>query len=91
MPKDSQGLKVDSSLDETDVEPEILSPVTQLCSTRKACTILDDSVGSGLGKGSPLTTSQSSSLSSSPSNGSILSSSARFFDWLSRKRPNNEK
>lgn len=87
------GIGENRSLDETDTEPEILSPVTQLCSMMNACTILDDSVGSGLGRGSPFTLSPSPSHSptTSPSNGSILSSSARFFDWLSRKRPEIDK
>ncbi|KAK3932424.1 Ankyrin repeat and LEM domain-containing protein 2 [Frankliniella fusca] len=79
------------SLDETDTEPEVLSPVTQLCSLMNACTILDDSVGSGLGRGSPTSSSCSPSPSPPTSNGSILSSSARFFDWLSRKRPETDK
>ncbi|KAJ1529624.1 hypothetical protein ONE63_006389 [Megalurothrips usitatus] len=86
-----QGITVNHTLDGTDTEPEIMSPITQLCSMMNACTILDDSVGSGLGRGSPLSLSPSPSPSTSPSNGSLLSTSARFFDWLSRKRPETEK
>lgn len=81
-------IRVNHTLDGTDTEPEVLSPVTQLCSLMNACTILDDSMGSGLGRGSPL--SLSPSPSASPSNGSFLSS-VGFFDWLSKKRTETNK
>lgn len=89
-----EAIKVNQSLDGTNTEPEILSPVSQLCSMLTACTIMDDSMGSGMGRGSPasLSPSPSPSPSSSPSNGSILSSSsAKFFDWLKRRRPESER